>query len=139
MNVIGLDGKEYDLSFKRYRYNSRRTKNKSGLHLTAREILSRLIPYETVYEEVSLPGSRTRANGILYADFFAPNLELIIEVHGQQHYEYSARFHKTKADFRKSQLRDKKKRQWCELNGIGLIELSYNEVDKWEHLILEWL
>ena len=32
----------------------------------------------------------------------------------------------------KQQVNDKKKRQWCSLNNIQLIELPYNTVNHWE-------
>ncbi|NCV19550.1 MAG: hypothetical protein EBW42_12500 [Rhodobacterales bacterium] len=37
----------------------------------------------------------------------------IIEVHGEQHYEFSAFFHGTKLNFIKHKKRDKDKKQWC--------------------------
>ena len=139
MKVTGFDGREHTLSFKKHRYKSRRTKHKSSLHLKARKLISSVLPYETVYEEVTLPGSKTNTTGLLYADFFLPNKLAIIEVHGQQHYEYSSFFYKTQADFLKSKRRDKKKKEWCELNDITLIILPYNEEEAWKTSIKELL
>lgn len=139
MKVTGFDGREYTLSFKKHRYKSRRTKHKSSLHLKVRELISSVLPYETVYEEVTLPGSKTNTTGLLYADFFLPNKLTIIEVHGQQHYEYLSFFYKTQADFLKSKRRDKKKKEWCELNDITLIILPYNEEEAWKTSIKELL
>ena len=45
---------------------------------------------------------------------------MAIEVHGQQHYEYSPFFHKTKAGFYQSLKRDEIKTEWCKLNNFNL-------------------
>ena len=135
MKVTGFDGRDYDLSFKKHRYNSRRTKNKSSHHLKAREVLREMFPYEQIYEEVTLPGSRTTTTGILYADFFLPTRYLLVEVHGKQHYEYNSFFHKTKLEFIKAKRRDKKKIEWCEINELDLIVLPFDKESLWKTLI----
>jgi len=136
MKVTGFDGMEHVLTFKRFRENSRRD-NKSSHHLRARELLSELFPYEKIYEEVTLPGSKTISTGLLYADFLIPNKCIIVEVHGKQHYEYCQHFHKTKAHFAKARKRDKKKIEWCELNDFTIITLPYNEEQQWKNLITD--
>jgi very-short-patch-repair endonuclease len=135
MKVLGFDGRDHDLSFKKHRYNSRRTKNKSSHHLKARDLLKELLPYEQIYEEVTLPGSRTQTTGILYADFFLPKMFLMVEVHGRQHYEFCSFFHKTKMDFIKSKRRDKKKIEWCELNELDMVVLPFDKDETWKTLI----
>lgn len=83
-----------------------------------------------ILEEVSLPGSR------LVADFLIPNYKLMIEVHGEQHYTANSFFYDNPLDFKRAQLRDVKKKEWCELNEIDFIELSYKEtLDEWEQRI----
>ena len=134
MKVIGFDGGEHALTFKRFRGNSARD-NKSSHHLRVRGLLSELFPFERIYEEVTLPGSKTISTGLLYADFLIPNRNIIVEVHGKQHYEYTTHFHKTKADFMKSRKRDKKKIEWCELNDFTIIILPYNREEEWKTLI----
>jgi len=138
MKVTGFDGREHALTFKRFRGNSGRD-NKSSHHIRARELLSELFPYQRIYEEVTLPGSKTISTGLLYADFLIPNKYIIVEVHGKQHYEYCSHFHKTKADFMKSRKRDKKKIEWCELNDFTIIVLPYNKEEQWKNLIIDSL
>ena len=135
MKVTGCDGREHALTFKSFWGNSGRD-NKSSNHIRARELLSELVPYQRIYEEVTLPGSKTFSTGLLYADFLIPNKYIIVEVHGKQHYEYCSHFHKTKADFMKSRKRDKKKIEWCELNDFTIIVLPYNKEDQWKNLII---
>jgi hypothetical protein len=61
---------------------------------------------------------------------------LIIEVHGEQHYSFCSRFHKTKMDFFNSKQRDKDKEEWCNINGIKIIVLKHDERQKWTSVIL---
>jgi hypothetical protein len=78
-------------------------------------------------EEVGLPGS----NG-LRLDFYLPLRRLAIEAHGQQHYRYVMHFHGTMMGFLRSRERDQKKRDWCSINGIDLVELPFSEKpDDW--------
>jgi len=134
MKVIGLDGKEYNWNPSA---NQANTTKKSSLHLKAKELLDNLFPYDRILEEVSLVGSKTdRRRSILRADFFIPNRNLIVEVHGEQHYKFNSFFYKNKMAFYKAKARDSEKREWCELNSIRLIEFNYNEdIDDWRRKI----
>ena len=106
IRVVGFDNKEHKFNFsknKKRRYQD----NKSSLHEKARSIIKEIFPTLSVYEEVTLPGSkRSGRASLLYADFFLPEIMLIVEVHGKQHYEYCSFFHKDKMDFLKSKKRD---------------------------------
>ena len=133
MLIKGINGKEYKLNLSKY-HNKQRS-HSSKLHIQAREIVSSIFPYHCIYEEVRLPGSkevgviRTKD---LYADFFIPTVRIMVEVHGQQHYEYNPHYHKNKLEFYLGQKRDNTKRYWCEINGITYIELPYNEsAEQW--------
>ena len=126
MKVQGLNGREYNLNLQRYKVYKNDTKKKSTYHIGARKILRELFSGYNILEEVKLPGSTaTHRRSVLYLDFFLPNLMLAVEVHGRQHYEYVPFFHKSKAGFVKSLARDEDKKDWCELNDIRLIVLSY--------------
>lgn len=130
MRVVGLDGKTYNWVFAGQTCDE--VENRSGLHLKARKLLKQLFPLDRVMEEVHLPGSQN-----LRLDFFLPIRMMAIEVHGQQHYEYSPFFHGTKMNFIDSKRRDANKKQWCQNNDINLIELPYNESeDKWTNRIM---
>tara|TARA_R110000824_G_scaffold143199_1_gene310732 strand:+ start:4440 stop:4847 length:408 start_codon:yes stop_codon:yes gene_type:complete len=129
MIITGLDGKEHKLKVK-----NRKKGRKSALHIKARKLIQRIF-IETFYEEVSLVGSKTRRNALLYADFLSLKAKVIIEVHGRQHYEYVPHFHRTKLAFAKAKLRDQTKIEWAEINEFILIELPYNKEPEWETLI----
>ena len=94
---------------------------RSELHIRCRNLLRSLYPTQRILEEVPLPNER------LFLDFFLPAQKKGIEVNGQQHYSFSQFFHSNKFEFAKAKQRDKRKRGWCEMNGITLIELKYDE------------
>ena len=137
MKVNGFDGRERSINFSKYYVYGDDTRHKSKLHIKAKKILREVFPYDSIYEEVSLPGSNKGSSSILRADFFIPNQNLVIEVHGQQHYEFTVHFHKSKLDFFRSQARDKNKENWCELNSIRFVALKYSEPEnEWRESLL---
>ncbi len=92
-----------------------------------REIIKEIYPTCRFYEEVPIIVENKKK---LFLDFYIPTFGLAIEVHGQQHYNFTAMFHKNKLDFLMAQANDNKKAEWCELNGINLIVLAYNEKEE---------
>tara|TARA_R110000751_G_scaffold100390_1_gene194367 strand:+ start:2671 stop:3090 length:420 start_codon:yes stop_codon:yes gene_type:complete len=133
MKVIGFDGRERSINFSKYYVYDDDTRHKSNLHKKAKKVLREVFPYDTIYEEVALLGSSKGPSQTLRADFFIPSKSLVVEVHGRQHYEFIARFHKNKLDFFRSQARDKNKEEWCELNSFGHVSLKYSEeIDEWK-------
>ena len=134
--VTGLDGKEYKFNpaFQSHRVYR---ENKSSFHIKARELLKQTYKHEVILEEITLPGSNTdRRKSLLYVDFYIPRLGTGIEIHGQQHYEFSQFFHKDKREFLLAKKRDRDKKEWFEMNDPKLIILPYMELDKWEKLLL---
>lgn len=125
MKVTGLDGKTYSWTFSGNMPDYDDEKNRSSLHLLARNILKSIYPMDRILEEVSLPGS----NG-LTADFWLPLRKTIVEVHGEQHYKYIPFFHNTVLNFYHSKRNDKNKAEWCSINNIFLIELPFNESEQ---------
>jgi hypothetical protein len=123
MKIVGLDGKEYRLKGERREPGD--TRPRSAGHLRARSLLNELFGLEPIWEEVFLPGCK----GALYLDFFLPRRMLAIEVQGAQHFTCVAHFHGGVAGFRKQRERDARKREFCEVNGIRLVELKDGESD----------
>lgn len=62
-------------------------------------------------------------------DFFIPNMNIIIECDGEQHFCYSKKFHKKREDFLKSQERDRRKNSYCLANGIKLYRIPFWEFE----------
>lgn len=127
IKVLGLDNKEYKL-----RLPGSVRKSCSLLHLRARLVLNKLFPLESIFEELTLPGSGMNRKP-LTADFYIHSIKLMVEVQGQQHFVYNTMFHENKSDLYKSKVKDNNKKTWCEINDIVLIELPYSESDnEWE-------
>lgn len=91
--------------------------------------MSKTFPYSSVYEEVTLLGTG------LIADFFIPDVRVIVEVHGEQHYKFVKRFHKTQAGFAASKKRDRIKQEWCDLNDIIYVELPFDRKNEWASIL----
>ncbi len=137
MKVKGINGKEYVWNLTGYDVFNDDKRKRSKYHLRARNLLKEIYNSYRILEEVKLPGSTAlNRKSVLYLDFYIPSIMLGVEVHGQQHYEYSEFFHKSKADFLKAKARDEDKIEWCKLNNIYLIILKYSESeDEWrEHI-----
>lgn len=133
MKVVGLDGREYNLRL----IKRNREKCSSG-HLLARELLKDIFPSHIIYEEVTLPGSKGKVgSSSLFADFLIPNIRIVVEVHGEQHYAYSSFFHRDKMDFLRARKLDQNKKEWCNINGFSYIELKYDEQHNWRERIID--
>jgi len=110
------------------------TKNRSQPHLLARELLVEMYPTILIYEEVPIYVAPRKK---LYLDFYVPMLQMAIEVHGRQHYEFVEFFHKNRFGWMISRKNDRLKLEWCALNGITTIELPYNESkEQWQKKIM---
>lgn len=130
MKFLDLSGKSHVFNFKKICKDSA---NPSGLHKSVRELLQTTFPSSSIYEEVMLLGTG------LIADFFISDLKILVECHGEQHYKFVKRFHKTIGGFVASQKRDKMKQEWCEINDVIYVELPFNRVDDWGKILKESL
>ncbi len=130
MKIVGFDGNSKKWNLTKYVPDKDDKRHRSKNHLRARAILRKLFPRDRILEEVSLPGSNTQSRkSLLYADFFIPSHKLVIEVHGQQHYEFVPFYHKTKGEYYRSRKRDRDKIDWCEMNSLRIVVLKYSESD----------
>lgn len=137
MKIKGLNNRDYKLQLHKYIVDKNDPRPRSKFHLSARGLLNDIYGSHWILEEVKLPGSRNKAlKSTLFLDFFVPHIKLAVEVHGKQHYEYSAFFHKSIAGFKESIKRDNLKQDWCELNEISLIVFKYSDdVETWREQI----
>ena len=132
MKVQNLSGKITNWSLTGYSTNKK--KGKSDLHLKARKLLKEVYKSTSLLEEISIPID----SGItLFLDFYLPLFHKAFEVMGQQHFSYSSFFHGSIENFKRSKSNDSKKLEWCELNGITLIYLNFDESEEeWKQKIL---
>lgn len=134
MKVTGLNGKEYTWNPSS---GERSSDSQSNLHKKAKKLLDISFPYDRILEEVSLVGTNTTLRrGTLRADFFIPNRNLVVEVHGEQHFKFNDFFFQDKLSFFKAAARDKDKQEWCRINDIRIVAFNYNEdIDEWRRKI----
>lgn len=124
-----LDGKEFAIG------RSKPRDNASKGHKLAIQMIKDELPSAVILEEVSIRVT-TRDKSRQYLDIYLPKRDLVIEVHGRQHKEFVLHFHGSKKEFRKAQLKDRQKKEWCELNELRLIELFHDESeDEWRDKI----
>lgn len=64
----------------------------------------------------------------LFFDFHLPNLNIVVEVQGIQHTEYSDHFHGTAENFKASKKRDRSKVEWCDINDTTLVCIGHKEI-----------
>jgi len=132
MDINGLNGRTYKWN---PHLKSHPKAKCSTYHLKVRTLLKELYPMDMIHEELTLPGSNPRGSD-LKADFYIHSYRLMIEVHGEQHYTCNSHFFDSTLEFKRAQMRDKLKQEWCENNGITLITLPYTEsIDEWRHRI----
>jgi hypothetical protein len=76
---------------------------------------------------------------VLEFDFYLPDFTTCIEFQGQQHYfpvDFAGRGKKwADEEFRKNQIRDQIKRNYCKENNIKLIEVPYYDFDNIEEIL----
>lgn len=132
MQVKDLDGNTYNWQLiGNISHGS--AKNKSNLHLKARDLIHECFPTLQVLEEVPI---QIRRSETLYLDFYLPLNKKCIEVHGEQHYTFSRFYHHTFLGFVRHKKRDQEKQEWCALNNIEYIELPFDEnIDSWKNRI----
>lgn len=64
----------------------------------------------------------------LFFDFFLPELKILIEVQGDQHYTFNSFYHKDKGDLTQQKYRDTLKTQWADDNDYKLLALNTEEI-----------
>ena len=131
MKVVDLNGKEHNFPPTGHQPDYDDWRRRSEPHLHARRLLKELYPTQRILEEVPLPGTKQ------FADFYLPHRKAGVEVHGRQHYEFVAHFHKDRWGFARSKQNDSKKEAWCNINNIKYIVLPYNNVKEWDDIISE--
>ena len=86
------------------------------------------VPFET---QKKLPNENMFCKRhYLVADFYLPDVNLIIEMNGLQHYQYVEHFNTKDWTFEDQQIRDETLRAYCRDHRINLIEIKYNEIGR---------
>jgi very-short-patch-repair endonuclease len=64
----------------------------------------------------------------LFFDFHLPNLNIVVEVQGVQHTEFTPHFHGTAEAFKAQKKRDRSKLEWCDIEDMALVCINHNEI-----------
>jgi very-short-patch-repair endonuclease len=125
MKFKTLNGKEKLLkNASKYLINWR-TKTRSKFQDEVKKFLKAYWNDDFVFEELRLVDTR------MTFDFYNANKKIAIEVQGQQHTKFVPFFHGNRNKFLQQLKRDNKKLEFCEMNGIKLVEIySISELNK---------
>ncbi len=119
MKFKTLNGKEVRLNViaDHYPVRSRATSKSEGQFNLGRQIQSIYGLAAVILEEFPIPDER------LFLDFYLPHHTLVFEFQGTQHDTFNKFFHLNKDGFKRSQERDSRKAEWCQVNNIVLVEI----------------
>lgn len=107
----------------------------SKLANKTKEFLKEIFPHNLIFEEyyVNYKGAR------LFFDFYIKEMDILIEVQGQQHYKFVEHFHGDKESFLASKRRDNLKKAYCGETGSVLIEIrDEKELEKDKFIERVW-
>jgi hypothetical protein len=124
MNVVDFNGHTYSWPPKGHEVRFDDIRPRSDLHIRCRKLLRSMYPTQSILEEVPLPGIG------LFCDFYLPMRHLVIECNGEQHDKYTPFFHANTAGFTRHKARDENKIEWCKINNIRVVSLSFSESDE---------
>lgn len=105
-----------DIIPERYPLRSRSQSKSYGQYALGR-LIRNIYGQVVILEEFPVPDER------LFLDFYLPHHNLVFEYHGVQHDQFNKFFHVNQRGFQNSQARDGRKKQWCEINDIVLVEV----------------
>jgi hypothetical protein len=118
MKARTLTGKEIQIENRPSQYPMRNEDGcKSALQYTTGQQVKLKYPFDPILEDVYIPECG------FYFDFWLPKRKIAVEIQGEQHNKFVKFFHKNEAGFREHQERDQRKKDFCRLNSIKLIEI----------------
>lgn len=129
MRMFDVDGNLVNVDVRESKYPIRSNSRSSIQGQVAEELVS-MFPHEPILEEFQIPGSR------MSVDFFMPKMRMVVEVDGEQHFEFISFFHgdrKTDTKFAGQISRDRKKEEWCEINKFRLIRINKHNINSVLH------
>lgn len=128
--TYSLYNQKFSLSdFSQPQYNNKTLHKKSPVReskgeFTCRQVLQRLFNKPFPKKRPKFMFNNVTGSN-LELDMYNSELRLAVEYNGQQHYNYTPYFHKTRDAFQNQKYRDKIKREICQKLGITLIEVPY--------------
>ena len=68
-------------------------------------------------------------HGLYRYDFFIPDLNILIEYDGEQHFKFVKKFYKKRSEFLKAQEHDRRKNSYALAHKISLYRIPYWELE----------
>ena len=122
MKFLDTKGREWKIDIRPSKWKRKEVgEGKGKFQSEVGEILAAKFPADPILEEFPCKGE-----GLLL-DFFLPRRLIAVEVQGTQHSSFNPFFHKDKAAFVASKMRDSRKAKWCEMNNIELLKIEWGE------------
>ena len=98
--------------------------NASELHRKVYNIVKECYPKETILQEKTI-----KIDGkTLFIDIYVPRLKVGVECNGRQHYKFTQFFHGDAQKFKQQVENDRLKKEYCEIEGITLVNVRYDEI-----------
>lgn len=98
----------------------------SNLADTVEDLIKKALPSYKYKREYYVLYQNTQ----LFFDFILPELKILIEVQGQQHYTFNKFFHGTEDNFKNAMFRDRLKTEYVASTPFKLVIIKYDEVPK---------
>lgn len=117
MKLYTVSGKQIYKNVRKYEIDWD-SKSRSKFQKNVKDILFEIWQNHVVFEEFPVYGSRCSL------DFFNATKNIAIECQGSQHTRFNPFFHNNnRGNFLHQIHKDEKKRMFCQLNGIKLVEI----------------
>lgn len=105
--------------------------SRSSMEILIEQLLTEVIGRENFHREYTWEWFLSETGNHLYVDFYIPNINIVIEYDGRQHYEFSKFFYKTEEQFKRRQCLDELKEKLLLEHSIKLIRIPYyQKIDK---------
>ena len=72
-------------------------------------------------------------------DFYLPNLNLLLELQGEQHEYFIKGLHRTQRNFERQLEHDRRKREYAKQHNIKFLEIWYYDIDNIEEILTKQL
>ena len=98
---------------------------RSALHKQVKQLLAEAFPGYAIGEEVPLAAGGRK----LFVDLVVKEIQVAVECHGRQHFQFVEHFHKDAEGYRNAKNRDAAKEQAIRDAGYSFVVITHDEAD----------
>jgi hypothetical protein len=103
--------------------------NASALHRTVYALVRKIFPHYTLLENKPIKVSLSGRDQTLYVDIVIKELNVAIECHGRQHFDFVGHFHGTRSKFSQAVERDQAKALALHHAGYAYVMVPHTQQD----------